>query len=372
MKIAQMIDLLYWGGAQKLLLTFAEQAQRSGVELTVIALRSDSNSPIRQALEACGASVVFFPGKGLFDVRRLNRLAAYFRLERFDVVHTHLTYANILGPLAGKLAGVPVVASLHNTRTDESRLAFSIRQQLETWALRFGAHSVIGVGPSVAEANAGILGGRALEIVPNAVMPVPPLPPDEREAMRVALCGRADRPLLIAVGRLWPQKAYPTLIEAMAKLVPAYPDLALVIAGGGELYDALAAHIDRLNLRENVYLLGPRDDVPRLLGASDLFVLPSDFEGLPVAMLEAMSAGLPVVATQVGDIPGVITDEVGLLVPRQRPDLLAEALDTMLSDPERRLAYGRAGQALIAERYTPETWYERLMSIYTAAGTRHA
>jgi glycosyltransferase involved in cell wall biosynthesis len=372
MKIAQMIDLLYWGGAQKLLLTFAEQAQRAGVELTVIALRSDSNSPIRQALEACGASVVFFPGKGLFDVRRLNRLAAYFRRERFDVVHTHLTYANILGPLAGRLAGVPVVASLHNTRADEAGLAFSIRQQLETWALRAGARAVIGVGPSVAEVNAGILRGRALEVVPNAVTPVPPLPPDEREALRAALCGRSDRPLLIAVGRLWPQKAYPTLLEAVAQLIPAHPELALIIAGGGELHDALAGQIERLNLGENVTLLGPRDDVPRLLGASDVFVLSSDFEGLPVAMLEAMSAGLPVVATCVGDVPAVITDEIGLLVPPQRPDLLAAALDTMLRNPERRLAYGRAGQALIEERYTPTTWYDRLMSIYAAAGTRHA
>jgi glycosyltransferase involved in cell wall biosynthesis len=362
-RTVQLVDTLETGGAQKLLVTFAQMAHRRGMPVSVVSLRED-DSPLAGELRTLGASVVAFPGRQLMAMPRMARLTRYLRRGNFQVVHAHLSYAIILGALAGRLVGLPVIASLHSVSGEPPNRFHTLRERLEIWALRRGVQRVVAVGQAVAEAYRKQLGTRPVSVVPNAVMPLTPLPEAERMALRTELAGDPARVMLISVGRLTYQKGYADLLTAFAALRASHSETFLMIVGGGAIQAELQAQITALGLQGHAVLLGERDDVPRLLAASDLFVSASHREGLSLAVLEAMSAGLPIVATRVGETPAIVGDEAGVIVPPHEPATLAAALKTVLGDPARRQAYAAASRARIMRDYSPEVWFERLMAVY--------
>lgn len=365
LRTAQMVDNLHIGGAQKLLVTYVRAAQQRGIAVDVIGL-DRADTPLAAELRAAGARVVGFPSRTLLDPVRLARLVRHLRCTGAEVLQTHLTYANILGAVAGRLTGRPVVATLHSV-SEEAHVYNPVRHALETWALRHAVRRVVAVGPTVAGVAQQRLEGRPIDVVPNAVVPPPALAVDERAALRRQLVGDATRPLLIAVGRVTGAKGYTDLIAAMAQLRPRRPPAALVIAGGGKTIDHLAAQIASLGLAEHVKLLGPREDVPRLLAAADLFVSSSHWEGLPLALLEAMMAGRAVVATAVGDVPTAVVAGTGVLVPPRQPEALAAALDALLDDPVRIEQVGQAAREHATRTYGVDAWMERLLALYAEA-----
>jgi glycosyltransferase involved in cell wall biosynthesis len=364
MRVLQLISSLKTGGAQKLQETFVGAVRGRPVELTVASLQADAGSTILEALQAQGQRVVHLPGKKLLDVGRFQKLLRFLRQEKFDVIQSHLTYANILAAAAGRLTGIPVIGTLHNVRI-EAKHYHPLREGLmETLALRFGARAVIAVGEQVAEAYRPRLRGQRLVVIPNAVAPIPPLPAAERLALRRSLTGSTARPLLLAVGRLSVQKGFADLLDAFAEIHAAHPDAFLAIAGAGELQGELTARLEWLGLAGHASLLGGRGDVPQLLRASDIFVSSSLWEGLPIAVLEAMSAGLPVVATQVGEVPFTVVEGTGLLVPPGQPQHLAAALQTLLADSAKREAMGRAALAHVERHHSPGHWLDQHLTLY--------
>ncbi|MBP7690443.1 MAG: glycosyltransferase [Anaerolineales bacterium] len=367
MHVVQLIDKLGLGGAEALQATFAEAAQAAGLRVTVIGLKEVPGRPLPGRLRELGAAVHFFPAPKLADPVRFWQLTDFLRRAAPDVIQAHLTQANILGALAGRLTGLPVVATLHSTGI-EPRHRNSAAWWLETQALRHGAQQVVAVGNQVAQAHRDRLRPRTPIVIPNAVAPVPPLDAAERLALRRHLLGDPARPMVIAVGRLVVPKAYPDLLAAFAQIRGAHPTAALVIVGDGDLRPALTAQIETLGLAGQVFLLGARFDVPRLLRASDLFVNSSHWEGLSVALLEAMAAGLPVVATAVGDAPQALADGAGLITPPGDPAQLAAALSALLRDPARREALGQAAAQRARQHYSPAVWLQRLIQVYQAAG----
>lgn len=358
MLVLHIIDSLKVGGAQQLELTLAQAARSSNeLALSVISLRGDEDGPLARDLRALGVSVESEPAASPFHPAVVARLVQRVRAQHPSVVHTHLTNANLAGVVAARLAGVPVVATLHNVRTRRW-------QRLEALLLRTCASTAIAVGRSVADAYRPWLGRLPLEVLPNPVAKMEALAPAERAGLRRTLAGEADRPLLLAVGRLTPQKGYADLLTAMGHLRERYPNFRLAIAGQGELAVGLQARIDELGLGAQVQLLGVRSDVPRLLAASDVYVSASQWEGLPVALLEAMAAGLPCVATAVGEVPHLLTPASGVCVPVGAPAQMAAAVADLLDQPARRQALGRAAQDYVARHHNPEGWVERLRTIY--------
>jgi glycosyltransferase involved in cell wall biosynthesis len=170
--------------------------------------------------------------------------------------------------------------------------------------------------------------------------------------------------MLISVGRLSRQKAFADLITAFTTVRQKYPTAVLVIVGGGQTRAELVAQIQSLGLEGHVFLLGFRNDVPALLAASDLFVSSSHWEGIPIAILEAMSAGLPVVATEVGDVPLIVNEASGFIVPPAQPMRLADAITTLLADPDQRRKMGAAARLHVLQNYSPEVWAGKLCDLY--------
>lgn len=363
MRIAQIIDSMGMGGAQKLLVTFAE-ALPAEHELTVVELNANGHpdSQFRPQLREMGVSLIDFTANRLMNVQRMRGLFQYLKQEQFDVAHTHLTYANFMGLWLADIVGIPAVASLHNVQRSSKN---QMRLKLEDWSLQNFARRIIAVGYTVAEVNQSFYPNHELVTIPNAISLLEPVADEVAAEARGALLGdEVTRPLLLSVGRLHPQKGYHLLIEAMGMLRETHPEALLCIAGDGSLRPELAAQIEQSGLSEQVRLLGAREDVPVLMAASDLLVSSSLWEGLPVVVLEAMSAGLPVVATTVGDVPRVVHEEVGLLVPPSDSAALAAAVGTLLADETRRRAMGQAAMAHVRAEYSAAVWMERLLGLY--------
>jgi glycosyltransferase involved in cell wall biosynthesis len=346
--------------------TFAGAAAAHGIEPTVICLRKDHHPIVMESMKAKDVRIVEFSSRSLLDLARLIRLTRFLRAEKFDLIHTHLSYANILGCLAGNSARTPVIASLHNTAVD-ARHRSGLIVLLEEVILRYLARRIIAVGYGVADVFRVRLQPRRVDVIPNGIPFPDPITSEARQKLRREIAGHEDRALLLAVGRVVQAKGYDDMIEAFTLLHRRDPRPFLAIAGSGRFFDAIKSRISEMRLDDAISCLGVRSDIPQLLAASDIFVSSSHWEGLPVALLEAMMAGLPIVATAVGDIPKAVTPEAGIIVPPRQPACLADALHELVNAPERARAMGHAARARAMQEYSLDTWMKRHIAVYEEA-----
>ncbi|HEX5011986.1 MAG TPA: glycosyltransferase [Planctomycetota bacterium] len=374
MRILHLITTLGVGGAEKHLQILTRGQVARGHEVRVAYLKGQGE--LTRDFEAQGVGVVNLQGGGgvLGRLPKLGELlAARGQLRRLlrewrpDVLHTHLLKADTLGALSARSGGVrALVASKHN---DERALLRAPVSLVHGWLSRRVARTIC-LSDHVArfvEQHGRVPRGRIRRVY-YGVDPDVLQPRRTRAAVRAELGLLPDAPVLVCVGRLAPQKDHPTLLAALA-LLP--PDVALLVVGGdpfGDGAERLAARARELGLSDRVRFLGIRHDVPDLLGASDLFVLPSLWEGLGLVFLEAMAVSLPTVATKVSAIPEVVPDGVGgWLVPPGRPDELARAIATALADPAERARRGAAGRALLLQRFTLPRMIDEVLAVYAEA-----
>jgi glycosyltransferase involved in cell wall biosynthesis len=364
-KIAQMIDRLERpGGAEALMVTLAEAMASLPVDLTFITIKPSDQAMIRE-IEATGARVRPFIARKLVAPRRLGALCRFIRQEGFDLIQTHLTGATILGTAAGLICRVPVVTTVHSTVFQSDRHPYHGR--LERHLLRRRIREVIAVGRETAKVSRERLGGRDLTVIPNAVAAAPVLDQAERQRLRSEMGvpdGRDDALLLVWAGRLAEAKGLPDLLEAFASLAEGDQRAFLAIVGDGSMEGELKRLSEEMGLNERVRFTGRRSDVMRLFAAGDIHVSASHWEGFPIAMLEAMSAGLPVVATAVGDVPTILADGAGLMVAPSDPRALAAELAKVLADDTLRRRLGQAAQARVATRYRAAAWAEAHLDLY--------
>jgi len=375
LRVLQIIDSLVVGGAEQLLVTLARHIDAAQYDLRVCSMAPLDDSPILRDLRAVGAPVETLDGVLWRDPRHAVRLAALVRRYDVDVLHTHLSTSTLVGALAGALARRPVVTTLHNVRDVYTRHG-RLKAALQAQVLRRGVHTVIACAPEVRAMATGELGLSSHRVidVPNgidtdAIVRVDPV---AVAACRAELLAGAPGPLLVAVGNLHPSKGHVHLIEAAARLAPAHLGLRVAIVGRlEEAAPAMRAAIAADGLGDRVALVGQRRDVAALLAAADLFVLPSLWEGLPLALLEAMAAGTPVVATAVGGVPRVVENGVtGRLAAPGDAAGLAAAIGELLADPAGAGRMALAGQARVRATYGAPAWADRLEEIYARAALR--
>jgi glycosyltransferase involved in cell wall biosynthesis len=332
------------------------------VDLTVVNLSHNADPSLVAQLEQAGVRVVSFPFPRLFSPLSFARLVLFLQRERFDLIHAYLTYSNIIAPLAGRLSGIPVIASVRSA--DYRHHKNSPRARLENFSLKFLAHRVLANGYAVGEFARTRSGRTPVDVIVNAVDLIPPLQADERTALRTDLVGDSVRPIVLSVGRLTIAKGFFDLLDAFKMIHAVQPDAALVIAGDGNLRDDLTTHVAKLGLQDDIFLLGQRNDVVRLLPAADIYVNSSLREGTPVSVLEAMSAGLAVVATTVGENSFLLNQSSGALVPPAQPEKLAEAVISLLSSPEKRAELGCAARDEIGKKYGRIEWSRNILTLY--------
>ena len=307
------------------------------------------------------------------DVSALRSLSALLRRRPFDVVHTHTAKAGALGRIAARRARVPrVVHTYHGFPFHEfqSRLRRAGYIAVERRLGRITDVALcVGTGVAVEAVRRGLVPPERIRTIGVAVPAGPPLALDARDRARRALGIPPDATVVGAVGRLTYQKAPEDFLTAMRELGRrGRPDAVGVWVGGGDLAERVG-RLTRSASGPRVVLAGERADIPEILPAFDVFALPSRYEGLPTAIVEAMTCGIPVVATAVnavGDV--VVPGETGLLVPPRRPDLLAEAVDYLLASPDAAARMAANARERLGTRFNVTTLREVLVAAYTGVG----
>jgi glycosyltransferase involved in cell wall biosynthesis len=354
MRIVHSVTSGEAAGGQVVALQLARAARDAGHDCVFV---SPDEGPFLAQARAEGFPTHLLRLDRLFRVDGVARLARLLRGERADVLHLHTPLvATILGRLAGRLARVAVVSHVHIENHFPQRPAQSA---LYRWldnatARRAAALVTVSNGTRAALEAQGYPRGRTV-VIHNGVAPA------TADAAPLDL----QRPIVGEIARLAEVKGQRTLLRACAGL-----DVSVVLVGadleqGGAYRALLEREADELGIRNRVLFTGYRADAASLLRSFDVFALPSTTEGLPLVLLEAMAAGVPVVATPVGGVPELVADgETGLLVPPGDADALEAAIRRLLDEPEtaRRLAANALAQ--VEERFSERVMGERVLAVY--------
>lgn len=364
------------GGTRKHVLQILKYLPRDSYELSLVCstLRDPSFVEDIEALRADGVNVTVIQMtreiNPLADFRALFELARHMREHSVDVVHTHSSKAGVLGRIAARLADVPrVVHSPHAFAFEfrTNRPARMLYRLAEKFCARL-SDAIVAVSEHERQQAIGLN-----VLSPDKVLTIENgLDEDDFKRSRRGPQVRKElgigkgRVVVGTVGRLAKQKGLTCLVDAAAKLLRDFPDLCFLVAGAGEQLLALERKLIDLRIGKKVLLLGHRDDTRDLYAAMDIFVLPSLWEGRPYALLEAMAAGKPVVASDVCGLDEVIENgKNGVLVrPGDVPDL-ADGIARLVKSPPLRRKLGQAARKTVEARYHAEESVARLHALYT-------
>jgi glycosyltransferase involved in cell wall biosynthesis len=357
------------GGAQKVLLDQARWFQSHGNRVTAVFFydKQGLHHIWQESLGIPLLTMTTLRSGGFFSkahalIAGWLRLWTLLRRGKYDVIETFTYDSNLLALPLAWLAGVPVRIATHHGMIEGFPRAI---ERLHSWLVNIGVASIlVSVSTKALEqaVNAGTKRERMV-VIQNGIVP-------SRSNLAQVSMTRQEIGLnngdifLLSVGRLVYQKGHEFLVRAMTRVSQRYPRARAVICGDGNLHAALEEQIARLQLAESVLLLGNRTDIDRFLSSANIFVLPSRWEGLPVALLEAMGMGLPVVATRVEGVEEVVQDGVqGLLVPPEDPAALAGALSELIGQPDVRNRMGAAARKRIEESYTADIMCEKYLRL---------
>lgn len=358
--ILQLIETDGPGGAERVLINLAGRLNRS--ENFRVSAGIFKEGWLRDQLIASGIPVHIFSSKHSIDLPFLFSLMRWIKTQKVDLIHSHEFTMNVYAALAGKLLGIPVVATVHgkNYYPSVPRRVYAMRL-----LRRLGA-TVVAVSSDLRDFLEKDLGLREARVIPNGI-DIPSYRNADRTEARRALGFGEQEKVIGAIGNLYPVKGHATLLEALARL--DNPHAHVVIAGRGEEEGRLRQLTEDLSLQERVHLLGFREDVPRLLSAFDIYTLPSFSEGQSLALMEAMAAGLPIVASRVGGNPELLREnETGLLFEAGDAEDLASKLNVFLEKPETGKRMGVAAFERAAKEFSLDAMMERYFALYAESG----
>jgi len=364
-----VIDSLGHGGAEHLLAEYLRHLPRLGITPRVLILQERDGNPIARRIEKLGVPVAQLGIRRLRQRGALGEVEAAIAAAAPDVVHTQLEFANILGTEAAHRLGIPVVSTIHTLDRPRRWSRAWLRFRIMSWMLRRRCDRVICVSEGTRRHILGLarLRRRGVVTLHNGIdlSPFAHKDGDARRRVRAALGIDHAAPVAATVAVLREAKGIQHMIRALPAVVETLPEMRYLIAGDGEHREALESEADALGLSDRIIFSGMTDDVPSLLAAVDVFILPSLTEALPTVVIEAMAAGLPVVATDVGGIREMVGHGTsGLIVPPADPAALADATVRILVSRRQASAMGMTGVRLAAERFDVHRQARRLVDEY--------
>ncbi len=375
MRVLHLIFSLGRGGLEKWLLSMLRHIPRREAEMDICCVGPEIGPLKDEALEL-GATIHHCP-LGPTHIGFFRKFSAALRTGRYDLAHNHLNLYTGFPTFTARRARIPTLTTFHVTDFSEPTnrwLRIPILRSLRRgygrvsvgYALR-NSTIVSGVSKGVVESIAA--SREELRLKPRILylgVPVPPPPtPEEAADFRRSLGFPPETPILLHVGRFIEQKNHHGLTAIFGKILEERPDARLILVGDGILRPDIESLVRWKGIDHAVRFLGARDDVPDIMGNSDVFVLPSRYEGLPIVSLEAQAAGLPVVGSRIpGMTEGVDEGSTALLHEVSDIDGAARLVLSLLNDPELRKTMGRAGRAKVERFFSTEASARRLLDLY--------
>jgi glycosyltransferase involved in cell wall biosynthesis len=360
-RILLLSTSLGMGGADRQIVYLARALLSHGYDVRLVSmtpLEEMGRQAVAEGLPVTSLEMV----RGRADWRAFRRLVRLLRSWQPHLLSSFMYHANLMGRLAGRLAGVPLlVTSIRSERNGSAAQDWLMR--LTNWMDHCQTTNSQQVADSLRQR--GLLSSRKSRVIPNGIDPDTLMASRaERDRLRSELKLESAEFVWLAIGRLLPQKDYPTLLEAFAPL--ARHPARLLIAGRGPLLADLQEQADRLGVSSQVMFLGVRQDIASLLAAADGFVLSSAWEGMPNVVMEALAAAKPVISTRVGGVAELVQDgKTGWLVPAREPGALSQAMHQLmsLSDAERD-RMGWAGREHLSAQFGLDAMARRWMALY--------
>jgi len=362
-RILHLFVTLPMGGAENLLLSILRRLNPERFASTVCCI--GERGLLGDKVLEMGVPLVelHMLHKGGVDKQIVPTLVDILRRERIDLVHSHLYHANFYGRLAAKKAGIPVIASIHNTYNRPKW-----HRRLVNWYLSHHTAAIIAGSEEIRHdiVRYDHVPESLVEIIPNSVDLSLSESALSKEEARSNLGLPENTLVLGTVGRLEEQKGHRYLIEALSLLIRDGLNAYLLLVGDGRERIALENLTTKLGLQDRVLFLGTRNDLGNLFRAMDLFIMPSLWEGLSLAMLSAMATSLPVIATSVGGVRQVLgNDEFGFTISPGDPQALAAKIKECQGDWQNTLHRGIQGMQHVRDHYSDDAMVKRLEVVYS-------
>ena len=353
--ILQLVNGFAIGGAETKLLDLIRRLDKKKYKVFVAGV--GQGGPLQSEFEKAADGLVVFEKKSAFDFSLIFKVANYIKRNKIDLVQTTLLYADLIGPMAAKLAGVKHVISWETVSHGENdplrtktrhRFGYRLSMKMVSRIIAVSKETQISI-----ILNRKINPKKVKLIYYGVDTDLFNSSENGRVSKRAEFGIREDDIVISAVARLEEVKGHKYLIEATKDLIKDFPALKIVFVGDGTLRGKLENQVENLSLSPHYRFLGFRKDVVNLLKMSDIFVLPSLSEGLPNVLLEAMACSKPVVSTNVGGIPEIIsTGKTGYLVSPEDSNLLRKAIRKLVENPDYQKKIGAKGRQLVENNFS--------------------
>ena len=357
----QLVNGFAIGGGEMKVLELVQRLDKGRYNITVCSV--GQGGPLESEFRKAVDRVEIFSKKSSFDFSLVQKVARLMKQQQIEILQTTLFYADVIGAYAAYLANVPVVISWEAVTGP-----FALRHY---YAYKLAAKKIDRIVAVSEDIRTRVIRERRLAdekvVTIHYGVDLKKFAPED-QALKKADIGVSDENTVLGtVARFDHPKGHKHLIAAAPEIVKKYPNVRFVFVGDGPLRQDVEQQIHRLGLDQYFILLGFRRDVKQLLGLFDLFILPSESEGLPNAVLEAMACSNPVVASAVNGVVEVVVDgETGFLVPPGDPDRMSEVVIKMLKSPENMKQMGVRGRERVAEAFSVEQQIGKFEELYDA------
>jgi len=361
LKIVHLVTSLEVGGAQHNMLLGLPNLDPTRYKHILISIMD--RMQMKQQFQQAGIEVHSLGLRKKTDIAAALRLRSLLKTIRPDILHTYLIHGNVLGRIAGRLAGVPTIIGSELTIGQAGRIGRLATKLTNPLTDAVEVNSETG-GKSIA-ADLGVPESKIEVVLPGLDLEAFG-GTDQRSLVRTELGIEDSEHLVLFVGRLRAVKGVEYGIRAFAKAFARHSHLKLALAGEGDQRSYLESLSEELGIRDNVKFLGPRKDLAQVLSACDSVIMPSLTEGFPRVAIEAMASSKPVIATHVGGVPeAIINNQSGILVPSKDIEAMAEAITSVATNSELATRLGLAARKRTEQRFAASSYVARLDEMYT-------
>ncbi len=362
LRVMQITHDLAIGGLQQVVVNICRTINRNTFDISVLCLRALGD--FVPEVENMGIKVFYLPQKQKgTDYFSFLKVAKILKEEKIDIIHTHNTQPFIDGTIGALLSGVNTIVHTDHARDFPDKRKYMFAE----WLMSKFTYKVVGVSEHTSDnlIKYEKISAKKIVTIMNGIDGSKYNISIDKDKKRKALVIREKGPIIGIGVRLSEQKGITYLLQAMPEIIKIFPDITLIIAGEGPNEDELKRESVQLEIDKHVSFAGPRLDIPELLKLFDIYVLPSVWEGLPMVLLEAMAAGCPIVATNVGGNSTVIKHgENGSLVRPGDPAILSSEIIKLLSNEKLRNQYIKSSYAIFKEKFSASTMTRKYEELY--------